>query len=66
MIAMAIGRFCADSLAERLKLKRVLVASGILMTAGLLVAVVLDGDAPANVRVHIDWCWCIVGGAVGL
>jgi len=39
MIAMAAGRFCADALTERLKLKRVLVASGILITAGLLIAV---------------------------
>jgi len=39
MIAMATGRFCADSLSERFKVRRVLVASGLFMMAGLLAAV---------------------------
>jgi MFS family permease len=39
MIAMATGRFCADALSERFKVKRVLIASGMFVTAGLLIAV---------------------------
>jgi MFS family permease len=39
MVAMAAGRFCADALSERFKLRRVLVASGTFVTVGLLVAV---------------------------
>jgi MFS family permease len=45
---MAAGRFCADSLTERLKLKRVLIASGILITVGLLIAVVYPRLVPVT------------------
>jgi MFS family permease len=48
MIAMAAGRFCADSLTERFKLKRVLVASGIFITSGLLIAVVCPTILPVT------------------
>jgi MFS family permease len=48
MIAMAAGRFCADSLTERLKLKRVLIASGLLITVGLLIAVIYPRLLPVT------------------
>jgi MFS family permease len=40
MIAMAVMRFLADGLAERFGLRRVLEASGIFATVGLLIAVI--------------------------
>jgi MFS family permease len=58
MIAMAIGRFCADSLTERLKLKRVLVASGILITTGLLVAVAWPAMFP------VTFAFILIGAGV--
>jgi MFS family permease len=48
MIAMAAGRFSADALTERLKLRRVLVASGIFITVGLLIAVVYPTIFPVT------------------
>jgi len=47
MVAMATGRFCADALAERFTLKPVLITCGILVTTGLLLAVIYPTLIPA-------------------
>jgi MFS family permease len=49
MIAMASMRFLADGLSGRFGLKRILQTSGLLTTAGLLIAVILPQLIPALV-----------------
>jgi len=58
MVAMAAGRFCADSLTERLQLKRVLIGSGILITTGLLIAVVWPTMVP------VTFAFILIGAGV--
>lgn len=49
MVAMTTGRFAGDRLVNRLGIKTILYASGILITAGLLLAVLLPYHITAGV-----------------
>ena len=57
---MATGRFVGDWVAFKLGIKRMLQVSGLLMTSGLLLAVLFPQFITATIGFLIGWCGCFL------